>query len=678
MGDDGTNHLAGGEGNDGLWGGAGDDMLEGGVGADRLFGGNGADWVSYQRSDTGVTVKLKEGIGKGGHAEGDAITGVENVRGSAHNDALVGGDGANYLTGSGGADGLWGGAGDDTLEGGVGADRLFGGAGADWVSYLRSDAGVTVNLEEGTGESGHAEGDTIVDVENVRGSAYADLLVGNDLANRLEGGDGNDVLRGSDDADVLNGGTGTDLLEGGSGADSLEGGAGVDTASYQGSDTGVVVRLMEGSGERGHAEGDSIVEVENVIGSTYNDGLVGDNGANYLAGGGGNDGLWGGTGDDTLEGGVGADRLFGGSGMDWATYQSSDAGVVVRLREGTGERGHAEGDTIDKVENVRGSAHNDALVGDDGANHLVGGRGADRLWGGAGDDTLEGSNGADRLFGGSGTDWTSYQGSDTGVTVRLKEGTGQGGHAEGDTIADVENVRGSAHNDALVGDDGANHLVGGRGADRLWGGAGSDTLEGGVGADRLFGGNGADWVSYLKSDAGVTVNLSDGTGKGGLAEGDVIADVENVQGSDYADLLVGNRRTNRLEGNDGDDVLRGNAGADVLNGGVGTDRLNGGAGADMLDGGAGVDWVLYLESDTGVTVNLGEGTGKRGHAEGDSIIEVENVWGSAYNDELIGDSSANRLEGANGDDELRETRAMTLLREIAALTHWKAARAPTV
>ena len=129
---------------------------------------------------------------------------------------------------------------------------------------------------------------------------------------------------------------GNDLLEGGPGADELDGGAGVDTASYQGSDAGVVVRLKENTGEKGHAEGDTFTGIENVRGSAYNDGLVGDNGANYLAGGEGNDGLWGGAGDDTLEGGAGADRLYGGSGTDWASYLRSDAGVTVNLRDGTG------------------------------------------------------------------------------------------------------------------------------------------------------------------------------------------------------------------------------------------------------------------------------------------------------------------------------------------------------
>ena len=616
VGDDGANYLAGGRGNDGLWGGAGNDRLEGGAGADRLFGGSGADWASYQGSDTGVTVKLKEGRGEGGHAEGDSISEVENLWGSAYDDALVGDDGANHLVGSGGDDGLWGGAGNDLLDGGAGADRLFGGSGTDLVSYLRSDAGVTVNLDQGTGEGGHAEGDTNADVENVTGSGYADLLVGNNLANRLDGR------------------------------------AGVDRVSYQGSDAGVTVNLDEGTGVAGHAQGDTYLGIENVTGSAYGDELTGDNGPNRLEGSGGGDKLLGGAGNDVLEGGSGADELDGGAGVDWASYHGSNAGVVVRLKEGTGERGHAEGDTMTDVENVIGSVHGDSLVGDDGTNYLAGGRGNDRLWGGAGNDVLKGGAGADRLDGGSGADWIFYRGSDTGVTVNLEEGTGSGSHAEGDTIAGVEKVSGSGHADLLVGDGAANHLKGNAGDDELRGGGGGDVLEGDAGADRLDGGAGTDWASYLRSDTGVTVDLEEGTGERGHARGDTIVWVENVRGSGHADLLIGDDRANHLAGNGGNDEIRGGRGADVLEGGAGVDRLEGGAGADRLDGGADVDWVLYLESDAGVTVSLGDGTGKGGHAEGDAISGVENIWGSVFGDDLKGNDGANRLEGAAGDDRL--------------------------
>ena len=624
-GDDGANRLSGAGGNDELSGRGGDDVLEGGVGADQLDGGAGMDTVSYSGSDEAVTVDLEAGTGEGGHAEGDVIMDIENVLGSGYRDVLGGDGGANRLFGAGGNDELSGRGGDDVLEGGAGADQLNGGAGVDMVSYSGSNEAVTVDLEAGTGEGGHAEGDVIVDVENVLGSGYEDVLGGDDGANRLSGGDGDD------------------MLDGGAGADRLFGGAGVDTVSYARSDRGVTVYLSEGTVKRGHAQGDVIVNFENVLGSVHGDVLGGDDGGNRLSGGGGNDRLLGGAGDDMLEGGAGADQLFGGAGVDTVSYAGSDRGVTVYLSEGTVKRGHAEGDAIVNFENVLGSVHGDVLGGDDGANRLSGGGGNDRLLGGAGDDMLEGGAGADQLFGGAGVDTVSYAGSDRGVTVYLSEGTVKRGDAQGDVIVSFENVLGSVHGDVLGGDDGGNRLSGGGGNDRLLGAGGDDVLEGGAGADQLFGGAGVDTVSYAGSDRGVTVYLSEGTVKRGDAQGDVIVNFENVLGSGYGDVLGGDDGGNRLSGGGGNDRLLG---------GAGDDMLEGGAGADQLFGGAGVDTVSYAGSDRGVTVYLSEGTVKRGHAEGDAIVNFENVLGSVHGDVLGGDDGANRLSGGGGNDRL--------------------------
>ncbi len=696
--------LEGGAGADRLLGGGGDDVLEGGVGADRLLGDAGMDTVSYSGSDEAVTVDLEAGTGKRGHAEGDVIVDVENVLGSGYGDVLGGDGGANRLFGAGGNDRLLGRGGNDVLEGGVGADRLFGGAGMDTVSYSGSDEAVTVDLGEGTGEGGHAEGDVIVDVENVLGSGYGDVLGGDSGANRLDGGDGDDMLDGGIGADRLHGGVGVDTVsysrsneavtvylwkgtgEGGhaegdvivnvenvvgsdygdmlgsdAGANRLDGGAGLDTVSYSGSDEAVTVDLEAGTVAGGHAEGDVIVNIENVTGSGYGDVLGGNSGANRLSGSGGG---------DVLEGRAGADRLDGGLGVDTVSYAGSDRGVTVYLWNGAGEGGHAEGDVIVNVENVMGSGYGDVLGGDSGANRLSGAGGNDRLSGRGGDDVLEGGAGADRLLGGAGMDTVSYSGSDEAVTVDLRENMAAGGHAEGDVIVNIESVAGSGYGDVLGGNDGDNRLFGAGGNDRLSGRGGDDVLEGGAGADRLFGGAGLDTVAYSRSDEAVTVDLGEGTGEGGHAEGDVIVDAENVMGSGYGDMLRGDAGANRLDGGDGDDALRGGGGDDVLDGGADSDRLfggagkdelwgkdgddwlDGGAGADRLFGGAGVDTVSYSGSDGAVTVDLGEDTVAGGHAEGDTIVDVENVLGSGYGDALGGDNGNNRLSGGGGNDRL--------------------------
>ncbi len=640
----GDDELDGAGGADTLDGGAGDDLLYGSAGADSLEGGGGFDVLSYRHSGAGVTINLADGTSSGGYAQGDVISGIERIAGSGHADVLTGDSGSNDLYGMGGADELSGNDGDDKLQGGGGADELDGGAGVDWLLYLESNTGVTVNIGDNTVSGGHAQGDTIAGFENIAGSGHDDDLTGDNGAN---------------------------VLEGGAGADSLDGGGGVDWVSYQGSDQRVIVRLIQGTGEDGHAEGDVISNVENVSGSDHHDGLVGDREANYLAGNGGNDGLWGYSGDDILEGGAGADRLFAGAGVDTASYHSSDAGVSVNLGDSTAAGGHAAGDTFSDVENIAGSVHPDVLVGDDGANRLdgndgddeltggagndslFGDPGEDRLYGGAGDDALHGGEDGDRLFGqagadtldgGTGIDWASFEESDAGVSVNLADGTGTGGHAEGDEITNIENLTGSLHADVLTGDglantlhglDGNDDLRGNAGDDTLVGGAGADVLAGGAGADRLHGGTGVDWASYQDSDAAVEVRLNSGTYKGGHAEGDFLIAIENVAGSDYRDNIIGDDGANHLEGGDGDDTIEG------------------GPGADRLDGGNGMDWLVYWSSDTGIKVNLADGTAEGGHAEGDVILNIEYVLGSYHSDELTGDDGDNLLNGINGNDVLR-------------------------
>ena len=625
-----ADRLTGHGGDNRLDGGAGDDVLDGGAGADRLDGGEGIDRAIYVGSDGGVNVNLAIGTGRGGHAEGDALTGIENLTGTIHADRLTGDDG------------------DNRLEGGAGADMLDGGAGNDWAVYAGSDAAVSVNLATGSAGGGHAQGDTLTGIENLTGSDHHDRLTGDDGDNRLEGG---------------------------AGWDTLDGGAGNDWAVYAASDAGVRVNLADGLFRRaqgGHAQGDRLTGIENLTGSDFADTLVGDNGDNWLEDG--DNWLEGGAGNDRLTGGAGADTLDGGDGVDRAVYARSDGAVTVNLAEGTAEGGHAQGDRLMRIEQLTGSGHADTLTGDDGDNRLIGGAGNDVLKGGLGNDWLDGNDGADVLTGGAGADTLDggeghdravYLGSNAGVNVNLAASTArgaQGGHAQGDVLADIEHLTGSAHGDTLTGDGGDNRLEGGAGNDRLFGGAGADTLDGGAGDDTLDGGAGNDVLTggagddtldggagndvltggagdddravYARSDGGVTVNLGAGTAGGGHAEGDVLTGIEQLTGSAFADTLTGDGGDNRLDGGAGDDVL------------------TGGAGGDALIGGAGFDRAIYAGSNAGVTVNLGAGTGRGGHAEGDVLTGIENLYGSGHDDSLTGDDGDNWLIGGAGNDTL--------------------------
>ena len=652
-GDGNANTLTGGAGNDTLDGGAGDDTLDGGLGGDTASyatagaavtvdlgagtatggggsdtltsigsvigsayddtlianssglnsfdGGAGTDTVSYAAvsSTTGVNVDLALGVAWGG---GD-LSGIENLVGSAYGDTLTGDSGANTLTGGAGYDNLEGGAGDDTLEGGDGTDQAW---------YWTASAAVTVDLAAGTASGGDGS-DTLSSIENVYGSAHDDTLTGDAGANTLTGYVGNDTLYG------------------GAGDDTLNGGAGTDTASYAGAGAAVTASLAAGTATGG-AGSDTLSSIENLIGSDYNDVLTGDGWANTLTGG---------AGDDTLDGGS-------GGRTDTASYAGAGAAVFVSLAAGTATGG-AGSDSLFEIENVTGSAHNDSLNGDDGANVLNGGAGNDMvialagndtLNGGAGDDimdarhgddTLIGGAGDDQLYGHNGSDTASYEGAAAAVTVDLAAGTATGG-AGSDSLFQIENATGSAFDDTLIGNAGANVLT---------------------------GGGGSDTVSYAAASAAVSVDLGAGTATGG-GGADTLSSIENVTGSAFGDSLLGDGGANTLVGAGGNDIMIGFAGNDTLNGGAGDDIMDarhgddtliGDAGDDQLYGHNGSDTADYAGAGAAVFINLAAGTATGG-AGSDSLFQIENATGSAYNDSLNGDDGANVLIGGGGNDML--------------------------
>ena len=220
---------------------------------------------------------------------------------------------------------------------------------------------------------------------------------------------------------------------------------------------------------------DLLKSIENLTGGAGNDTLIGDSGDNILAGGPGTDTLVGGLGADTLIGGADADKLYGhfidntdraeDMDVDTVSYVGSNEGVIVDLSTGANSGGHALNDELHDVEGITGSAYDDILTGDDKDNILKGGLGDDDLFGGLGDDILIGGAGADDLFGGEGSDTASYEGSNEAVNVNLATGAYSGGHAEGDTLTDIQNLTGSDYNDILEGDEGDNVLIGGKGTD---------------------------------------------------------------------------------------------------------------------------------------------------------------------------------------------------------------------
>jgi VCBS repeat-containing protein len=672
----GNDTLIGGNGNDTLYGNENDDTLEGGAGADTLDGGAGINTATYANSPDAVTVDLSNNANNaGGEAAGDILVNIQNVIGSAFNDTitgnsqdntfyggtgddtLIGGagndtlyggdgndtgdDGNDTLRGGDGIDFLYGENGDDTFEGDAGSNFFYGGAGFNTVTYDWATSSVSVSLLTGVGDHDIIYHDIFTDIQAVIGSSYDDFLDGSNNADTLYGGAGNDILQGRGGDDILVGDAGDDLLEGGAGADLLDGGTGIadsNTASYASSTssdnlTGVTIDLspmdlnLAGTGSGNDAEGDKLYNIQNIIGSDFDDDITGNSAVNVLDGGfgddiihggAGNDTLYGGVGNDTLYGDAGDDTFFGGNGadtyyggndtsddgFDTVSYINADSKVYVDLSLGTVVHNTNIVDTLYGIEKVIGSNYNDTLIGSSGDDYLDGGRGSDILEGGEGADTLDGG---DQTYG---RDTASYASSLEGVTVDLTDNANNaGGDATGDILINITNVIGSDHQDFLTGNDDNNDLYGGAGNDTLYGGAGNDQLiggdgddilDGGTGADYLIGGNGFDTVTYANSSEAVTVDLSnDANNAGGDAAGDILGGIEKIIGSSYADSLTGNVTATTLDGGDGDDTLIGKSynGDDTLIGGSGNDflQVNDSFGSNTLTGGTGADTFKFIQ-----------------------------------------------------------------------------------
>ena len=321
---------------------------------------------------------------------------------------------------------------------------------------------------------------------------------------------------------------------------------------------------------------DTLVAVENVVGSAFNDVLTGSTIENTIDGAGG---------DDILVGAAGNDVLTGGAGLDTADYSAAALGVAVDLhRTGAQQTGPLGADALSAIENLTGGAGRDVLTGDGGPNVIIGGAGFDTVVGGAGDDILDG---------GTGVDTVSYADDSAGVQVSLTTGIGTSPTGM-DVLSGFEGVLGGRgrrppdrrrRGNTLTGGAGTDRLNGMGGDDTLVGGDGRDRLEGLAGNDVLRGGPGRDVVDYsaffsVNLLVGVHVDLRRGRATGDGA--DILAGLEDVLGSGFDDTIAGDREANALIGRGGRDRLSGGGGRDMLAGGAGRDLLSGDGGDDVL------------------------------------------------------------------------------------------------
>ena len=204
------------------------------------------------------------------------ISGADVLHGLGGNDTLTGGVGNSSLAGGTGNDVLYGDTGNDFLYGGSGADVIDGGSGTDTASYVYASAAVTAKLGAQAENTGDAAGDTFVSVENLVGSNFADILVGNGNANDIRSGTGNDIISGWNGNDTLLGGAGNDVIYGGVGNDLIYGGSGPDTLQGEEGDDAFVFTALGDAGDSindfGAAAGNN--DIFRITASSFGGGLV--------------------------------------------------------------------------------------------------------------------------------------------------------------------------------------------------------------------------------------------------------------------------------------------------------------------------------------------------------------------------------------------------------------------
>ncbi len=368
-------------------------------GGDDTIHGNGSTLLTYDQSMLPIRANLREGVvdaldeaAKTTPAYAslgrDKFSGVYGVQGSSYGDLLIGG-GQGRMSLNPRAEYFYPGAGADTIQ---------GGGGWDIVEHPASPEGIDVDMSRASGQvvnDGWGDTDTLIGVEHVVGSYYAD---------RFKGSDRGDTFNGLRGADSFDGAFGHDELE----LSALFGTQGVVVMleGWVGS-SGSLPSGFTGSAIDAFGDIDVFTDIEGVEGSQDNDRITGDGNNNRLDGRGG------------------SDTIDGGTGLDWAEYNHATLGIIVNLAEGKAhDDGQAAGDEgpdsrvdvdiLISIENVQGGIAGDRITGDSGPNVIEGGPGDDTLSGAAGQDVV--------VFGGARSSYSVTTDSTGYVSLRDNRG----------------------------------------------------------------------------------------------------------------------------------------------------------------------------------------------------------------------------------------------------------------
>lgn len=663
-GDQQDNYLSGQGGDDTLVGRGGSDYLIGSAGSDVLNGGTGPfmDTVDYFDSPTGVNVDLEAGSADDGWGSTDILLNIEAVNGSAHDDLLKGTETNNWFRG---------GTGNDTIDGRGGSDIVF---------YEEANSGLIINLRDGIVEAlDGSETDTLISIEGTHGTRFDDQIT-------LSNTDGYASGRAGDD--VLDGLGGNDFIIGGSGDDTIDGGGGRNSVGYSddGYDTegparrGVVVDLAKGEATDSWGGRDKLYNIQDVTGSNFADALNGNDSDNFF------------------RGGAGHDLIDGRGGHDVASYEDATVGFNIDLGSGKARAlDGSETDTLISIEAVNGSQSGDVIVLSNAGGGAIARGGNDTIRGGLGNDNITAGSGDDMIDGGVGSGWNSVSYWDDGydaagqsimgVSVDLSAHTATdnwGGH---DTLYNIQDVRGSDFSDLIIGDAADNSFTGMNGEDTFVGGGGYDTIA---------------WRGE-RGEQGVSVDASKGTAIDTYGKTDVFSGIRDFGLTDRSDTFIGSAEDDFIQAFAGNDTIDGRGGrntiayhreggangiifdftkgeaidtygntdtfkniygvrasmmGDVLIGDGNDNSFQGMRGSDTITGGGGRDQISYHSEAgrgaiNGIAANLQEERVRDGFGDTDIVSEVEDVRGTQFGDQIIGNGASNWLRGDDGDDTLQ-------------------------
>ncbi|OYD86969.1 calcium-binding protein [Nostoc sp. 'Peltigera membranacea cyanobiont' 213] len=629
-------------GNNTLNGGAGNDylMAEGSSGNNLLSGGDGNDYLDISSIPT--------------YYDGILLSSGNNtLNGGAGDDTLRAEDstGNNFLFGDDGNDSFYLNLENQTVDGGKGDDLLS----VDYSYYSAATGGITTTFNPITNTGSITVGTYRVnykDIErlNISGTGYNDNIVGNS---------GNDTLStGNGGSDTIDGGEGDDVL-----SVNYNGSAAIVTTYNATTNTG---SIRSGTNQVNYKN----IERLNILGTDYNDLIVGNSGNDTLS--------TGNSGNDTIDGGEGGDVLlvnYNGSAAIATTYNATTN--TGSIRSGTNQVNYKN---IERL-NILGTDYNDLIVGNSGNDTLSGGVGNDTLTGGAGNDEFVYNN---DIYYNKNTD-----------TITDFGGVGKGSNPSATVIASVDTLQftsdGFTAQNLQLTQNGNNleitfeNLANSKvilqnfkleNLDNLPATSSRPAI-----GNILFSGQTSVTDSFDVFDANSTqTNLFNKNTVTFLNDLD-----NNITGFDNSnDVINGQGGNDIIDGLSGDDIIRGGAGNDTLIGGAGNDTLIGGAGNNILDGDAdddilnisgsiGNNTLLGGADDDRLSANASTGDNLLSGGDGNDSLDISGSYinrpsyssdsrttgnntllGGAGNDTLSGSGSTgdNLLSGGDGNDSL--------------------------